>query len=105
MTTLEAHEFFARRGSNHDIFPHDVKLRGYPGCAIWPAVRVAAGGLAGHLDRAQVDKDLDAGVEAYERYVSMGCVSDDALEEATVDVIGHLLEWGEAQDTWIWKHF
>jgi hypothetical protein len=98
MTTLEAHEYFARRGSDHDIFPHDVKLRGYPGCDIWPAACVAAVGLAGHLNEALVDKDLDAGIDAYERYVSMGCLNDDALEEATLDVIGQLLEWGESQE-------
>jgi hypothetical protein len=98
MTTLEAHEYFARRGSNHDIFPHDVKLRGYPGCDIWAAVCVAAVGLSGHLEKALVEKDLDAGVDAYESYVSMGCLNDNALEEATLDVIGQLLEWGESQD-------
>jgi hypothetical protein len=98
MTTLEAHEYFARRGSDHDIFPYDVKLRGYPGCDIWPAACVAAVGLAGHLNEALVDKDLDAGIDAYERYVSMGFLNDDALEEATLDVIGQLLEWGESQE-------
>jgi hypothetical protein len=95
MTVLEAHELFAMR-TDRSIFPHEVRIGG-SNADVWPAVATAAVDLAGYLDDAETNEDLDEGIRQFESYCSMGVLHDNQLEPATLDVIRQLLEWGDAQ--------
>lgn len=95
MTTLEAHAAFAARDAwtGRDAFPHDVTLDG--GTDAWPAAATAACVLAGGLDGAQTDSDLDELLQHFDSLVSMGIKTDDDLEAETLVVLNELMEWGE----------
>lgn len=95
MTILEAHAAFAQRDpfTGRDAFPHDVTLEG--GMDAWPACATAACVLAGGLEGAEDDDDLDELLGHFESLVNMGVTSDEKLEQETCRVLGELMRWGE----------
>jgi hypothetical protein len=95
MTTSKAHELLAARDpfTGRGAFPHDVTLDGGPDA--WPACATAACRLAGGLEDAQTDADLDELLEHYEALTSMGVKTDGELEGETLLVLNELMEWGE----------
>lgn len=98
MTALEAHAMFSKR-KDRSILPYQVHLAGCPGMDIWPAVATAAVSLAGCLESAETEEDLDEGIGHYETCVeNIGCLDDEHLQEATLAVLGELLEWGEREE-------
>jgi hypothetical protein len=98
MTTLQAHEHFARRDpwTGRSAFPVDATLDGGPDA--WPAAATAACVLAGGLESAQDDSDLDELLEHFESLVNMGVTDDAKLEAETLLVLDELMRWGDEME-------
>ena len=60
------------------------------------ALVTAAVELSGCLDDAQTLDELQAGCEHFASLLSAGIVTPEAWNQATLNVIGELLAWGDA---------
>lgn len=88
MTILEALERLAAR-SNRETFDVTIFLRG---CDVWPEAMVAAVSLAGFLDDAQTDEDLNDGIKHFHSLWSSEIVSPDEWTNETVAVMREVVD-------------
>lgn len=94
MDRLTAHARFDRR-EDRSALPADIEVNGLDA---WPSGAVAAVELAGHLDDATTDADLDAGLEHFSTLLSMGVMDDDQWKAVAFEILDDLMRWGEETD-------
>jgi hypothetical protein len=95
MHLLTAHELFCQRTSR-DALPGDCLLN-VNGNQVdaWPAAAVAACDLAGCLEDAQTDADLDDGLAHFQTLLSAEIVTGEQWREEIGRVVAALMEWGD----------
>ncbi len=96
MDILTAHGKFALRQdrSNFDYYS-EIECDDGP-CDIWPAMATAAVMVAGALDVAETDADLDEAIGQYVLLVREGIIdSHEPFAEALTQVIDAVMAWSD----------
>lgn len=98
MTTLKAHELLGRRDpkTGRAAFAYETTLPDGTDC--WPAAATAACVLAGGVEEARDDSDLDELLGRFAVLQEIGSVTNDDLARAAMAVVEELLRWGAAVD-------
>ena len=78
---------------DRSIFPAKVIFETMPSLDAWPACCVAMCDLAGCLEDAQSEEDLDEGVKHYEALVGSDVMDTSRLEGEVIAVIEAVMEW------------
>jgi hypothetical protein len=92
MDSLTAHALFCQR-TDRSALPADCTIEGMDA---WPAAATAAVAMAGYLDDAQSDQDLDDGLEHFQTLCRIGGIIDaDTWRHETGCVIAQLMAWGD----------
>jgi hypothetical protein len=95
MDVLTAHELFAQR-TDRSALDCDVELNCPLGPSdAWPAGATAAVQLAGCLDNAATDADLDEGLEHFQYLFNDSIVTQEQWDDATYQVIMRVYAWCE----------
>ncbi len=94
MDVLTANGLFSTR-KTREILPYDFSADGID---YWPAYATAAAMLAGCLEDAVSDDDLDEGVNHFLYLFKEGIVTPDAWKEAVGEVIEAVLAWGNERE-------
>jgi hypothetical protein len=63
----------------------------------WPALATAAVSIAGYLDDATTNAELDEGLAHFQTLCSAGILEEAAILAATRDVMDAVIEWIDGQ--------
>jgi predicted protein tyrosine phosphatase len=92
MDSLTAHALLCQRLDRSALPCHCL----IGGMDAWPAAATAAVALAGYLDDAQSDQDLDDGLEHFQTLCRIGGIIDaESWQRETGNVIAQLMAWGD----------
>ena len=94
MRRMEAHERFTNR-SDRSALPADFTI---DGADVWPAAATAAVELAGYLEDATDDADLDAGLEHFESLFSMEIITEETWTQTAFEILRDLMAFGQEID-------
>ena len=94
MNRLQAHEAFCNR-QDRSILDADATVGD---CDCWPSVATAAVELAGRLEDAKTDADLDAGVLHFFTLLSIDVVDESRWRDVAFEILADLEAWGMEVD-------